>query len=568
MSLFRCLTLENLLPLVVLGTGAAACDDPDSTESDGGPNLTADGGQGDESRSLEIVSEGSLQLGFEQTADLELEYLLADGTPASDPVSFAIEGRPGDSSLSEVTAIPSTEGRVVTTLRAGTVGAASFRVRASAPGAANAYIEVSIGDAGFGNLSVVAEYGGSREVWGCELRLYTDRVCGELDPRAPPIADRSVHVGGAMEDGRWPGLFGSLAVGPTYTVLALGLGNGDGVVASGCVPGVAVEADPAPPVEVVVVLEDQPYGAAGRYTLDSQLDLTAAMSGRVDAWLAPATALLAEGTPAFLLDEIGLYLDQNVPEDAAGRFDEQRSELLLGLAERLAARDGDPSAALAAIARDLDASLYGPSLRSELLLDQVVQAEDQVTALRFSHEARELGVSLVVSGGLVGPRTVTFSQAALVSLSSGAATTTTEELALASHTLPFRLGTIAATVLRDALVPELGAASLPDYLAELLDCSDVGDWLAEQADGACDSACYAAACQQAAAHVADAMDQGLRDGDADYDALILEGHARLSDGDGDAATDVLDGGVWTARLTGDLESEVPAEFQGERDDIE
>ena len=568
MSLFRCLTPKNLLLVVVLGTGAAACSDPQSTEQDGGPDLSADAGQDEDSRTLRISSAPSLQLGFEQTADLELAYLLADGTAAPDPVSFAIEGRAGDSSLSEVTVVPDLDGRVVTTLRAGTVGAASFRVRASAPGAANAYVEVSIGDAGFGNLSVVAEYRGNREVWGCELRLYTDRACGELDPRAPPIADRSVHVGGEMQDGRWPGLFGSLAVGPSYTVLAMGLGNGDGVVASGCVPGVTVGADPAPPVEVVVGLEDQPYGAAGRYTLDSQLDLTEAMSGRVDAWLAPATALLADGTPAFLLDEIRLYLDQNVPEDAGGQFEEQRSELLLGLAERLAARDGDPSAALAGIARDLDASLFAPNLRSELLLDQVVQAEDQVTALRFSHEARELGISLVAGGGLVGPRTVTFSQAALVSLSSGAATTTTEELTLASHTLPFRLGTIAATVLRDALLPELGALSLSDHIAGLLGCGDVGDWLAEQAPGACDSECYATACQQAAQHLAEARDQGLRHGDADYDALILEGHARLSDGDGDAATDVLDGGVWTARLTGDLESEVPAEFQGERDDIE
>jgi len=565
MSLFRSLTLQNLLLVLVLGSGAFACVDSSDPGPDGGPALDAGA---DDGRTLVLVSEPSLQLEFGQTADLELEYRLADGSPATDPVSFAIEGRAGDSSLSEVSVLPSPEGRVSTTLRGGTVGAASFRVRASAPEAANAYIEVSIGDAGFGSLSVVALYEGAREVWGCELRLYADRACGELDPRAPPIADRSVHVGGPMDDGRWGGIFGSLAVGPTYTVLAMGLGNGDGVVASGCVPGVTIAADPAPPAEIVVDLEDQPYGAAGRYTLDSQLDLTSAMSGRVDAWLAPAMELLAPGTAEFILDQVGLYLDANVPEDGGANFEELRSELSYGLAERLAARDGDPNASLATLAADLDASLYGPSLRSELLLDQVVQAEDQVTALRFSHEARELEIALVANGGLVGPRTVSFAQAALVSLSSGGASTTTEELTLSTHTLPFRVGTIAATVLRDALVPELGAASLPEYIATLLDCTDVGGWLADQAAGTCDEACYAAACRQAATELAEAVDQGLRDGDADYDALVLEGHARLADGDGDAATDVLDAGVWSARLTGEREADVPAEFQGERNDIE
>lgn len=553
---------------MVLASGPVGCGSSDAPRPDGGPALDADAGAGEDSRSLELLGEESLELAFGQTAELSFAYHEADGAPAADAVSFAIEGRAGDSSLSEVLVAPDADGRVTTTLRAGTIGAASFRVRASAPGAANAYVEVSVGDAGFGSLSVDAEYRGSREVWGVELRLYTAQACGELDPRVAPVADRSVHVGGPHADAPWSGVFASLAVGPTYTVLAMGLGKGGGIVASGCVPGVTVLADPAPPVEVAVTLEDQPYGASGRFALASRLDLAEAMSGRVDAWLAPADELLAAGTAPFLLDEVAGYLTQNVPEDASGAFAELRPELERGLAERLAARGIDPSAALAALAEDLGGSMASPTLHSELLLDEVVRAEDQGTALRFSHEVIGFEVSLVVQGAVLGAREITFAQAGLVSLSSGAATTTTEELSLARHTLPFRIGTIGAAVLRDQILVERGASSLEDYLADALDCADLGAWLGEQAPGSCDSACYEAACEQAALDLAGVVDQSLRDGDQDYGSLTLEGHARLADANGDAATDGLDAGVWTATLQGDLQSDVPADFEGERDDIE
>jgi len=177
-------------------------------------------------------------------------------------------------------------------------------------------------------------------------------------------------------------------------------------------------------------------------------------------------------------------------------------------------------------------------------------------------------VDLSVAGEPAGVFPITFSQAGLVSLSSGAASTTTDELTLGAHTLPFRVGTLASTVLRDALVPEIGADSLEQYLGEFLDCTDLGGWLAEQVQGACDADCYRAACQQAATHLAQAVDEGLRGGDSDYGSLQLEGHAHLADGNGDASTDALDAGVWTARLTGALEADVPAEFDGERVDIE
>lgn len=543
------------------------CGGGGNVAPDGGPDTGGDAGQAEDGRTLELLGEETRQLGFGETSTLELVYL-EDGNVPGDAVSFAIEGNAGDSSLSAVTAVPDPEGHVVTTLRAGTVGAASFRVRASAPGAANAYVEVSVGDAGFGSLSVVADYRGSREVWGCELRLYTAQACGELDPRASPVADRSVHVGGSMDDGRWTAVFPSLAVGPSYTVLAMGLGEGGGIVASGCMPGVAVVADPAAPVEVTVTLDDQPYGASGRFAVSSNLDLADAMSGRVDAWLAPSTALLGGGAEAFVLDEVALYLAQNMPDEVDGSFEQLRPELARELAERFASRDADPSVALASLAADLDASLTSPTLRSELLLDQVVQAEDQASALRFSHEARALDVSLVVGGVAIGSRSVPFADAGLVSLSSGAATTTTEQLALGAHTLPFRLGTLAASVLEGVLLEELGATSLDDYFTQTLDCAELGGWLAEQGESPCDGACYEAACLQAAAHLAASVDQGLRAGDADYDSLGLEGTAHLADADGDATTDALDGGVWSAHLSGALESDVIADFSGERDDIE
>ena len=566
MFLFRSLTVQTL----VLGLWASgvigACSDQGSPEPDGGPNAGADAGEVE--RTLEVIGEAAVELGFGETAEIAFLYVDATGVAAADEVTFAIEGRAGDSSLSDVSTFPDETGRVATTLRAGTVGAASFRVRASAPSAANAYVEASVGDAGFGSLAVAAQYRGTREVWGCELRLYTGLACGEIDPAAPPVAGRSVHVGGQMVDGRWEGIFGSLAVGPSYTVLALGLGKGNGVVASGCVPGVLVAADPDPAVEVSVQLDDLPYGARGRFELRSRLDLSVALQGRVADWLRPANALLEGGTETFLLDEVALFLYANAPDEGDGRFAELRDELTRGVAERLAARDADVTAALSSLATDLAASLRAPTLGSELLLDEVVQVEDQAEALRFSHEASELEADLVVAGAEAGVFPITFAQAGLVSLSSGAASTTTDELTIGTHTLPFRIGTLAAAVLDSAVVPELGAGSLAEHLASFLDCGDLGGWIAEQVQGACDAECYRSACEQAAAHLAEAVDQGLRGGDVDYGALTLQGHAHLSDSNGDAATDTLDAGVWTALLTGSLEAQIPAEFDGERVDIE
>jgi hypothetical protein len=84
------------------------------------------------------------------------------------------------------------------------------------------------------------------------------------------------------------------------------------------------------------------------------------------------------------------------------------------------------------------------------------------------------------------------------------------------------------------------------------------------AAGTCDEACYATACRQAATELADGSTRAC----ATATRLRRPGPRRScppADGDGDAATDA-DAGVWSARLTGELEADVPAVFQGERDE--
>ncbi|MBI2892303.1 MAG: hypothetical protein HYY06_02035 [Deltaproteobacteria bacterium] len=561
-----CSRVAGLAALLFVGCGAA--DD----SADPAPN--GDGGAEFPVRELRVLGASPLQLRFGEEAELRFRYLdPATGDPASGEVAFALDGSAGDSSLTATSALTDPDGVAATALRAGTQ-AATFRVRASAPDAANAYVEVSVSDAGFGSISATVLYEGERQLWSVELFLYTlapDGDCGSLDPRDPPVADRNVAAQ-READGRWTGVLAGLAVGPTYAVLARGHAAASGIVASGCLPGIVVTAGPdGPPAQASIALADLPYGTGGAFVLESRFDLGAALGPRVSDWIAPASDLVdaSGGTAGFILAEVSLYVGANFGDQPDNDFEDRRDELAPALARRLADLGVDVDDILRVVDDGLEEALSELTLTSVLSLDGAADAIRDEGDLGFSHEAIGLGFPVTAGGDRRSLDEVSFGEAGLVSMSSGKARLDSDRLSIGEHTLPFRAGSLAVAILDHALAPAYGGAALEEWLADALACEDVGEWLADEtALELCGAPCYEAACDQAAASLAGAIRAGLLAGDVDVADLTLEGDANLLDANGDANTDSLLAGHWVGSLTGALELAVESDFEGSQRDLE
>ena len=168
---------------------------------------------------------------------MEVELREQSGAPAAaGVVRFALVGDARDGSVSPVVArVDPATGLARAEIRAPSDGA-SLRVRASADGAPDAYLDVSVSARGFGGISITSRYTGVRSPDRLEFRIYDGVTCAAAD-RAEPV--RPVPPlppsGGAIE-------FSGLAAGRTFTVRADAVGAG-GVLATDCVDGLTVARD-------------------------------------------------------------------------------------------------------------------------------------------------------------------------------------------------------------------------------------------------------------------------------------------------------------------------------------
>ncbi len=503
-----------------------------------------EGGSGDDDGeetpyTLEWEDPSGLRLGFGESRLVRVRYEDPEGAPVTDVVSFALVGQAEDASLSALD--DRSEGGVAeVTLNAASIDATSFRLRASAPLAPEILLDVSVSDAGFGDLRVVPRFLGYREFDGRIAHAYTGGSCAEIDPRALPADDRSVPI-----EVDWaPVTFEGLAVGPSYAVAVTGSADGV-VVAFGCADGLTVSDGLQSEIEVPV--EDLVPTPDGEYDVRSELDLADAIAGQPDAWLAPTLALVTDegGAADYLVARIADYVEASYDAAARARFvsavDDGGGRSALESA--LSTPGRDPLTFVSALGRDLEEALAHPVVHSWLAIDPLdgaLSAMHDVLSVEIAGEAIDAA----------DDATLALADLAIVSQAAASVTTDAGTIEIGEHELAFPVGSLAAGTAEQVVPAARGAADLAGLVAQTLDCEDVADILADAgADADCDRACLAAGCREASVHLATSIGASLRAGDAMLGRLVVRGTAELRDDGGDLEAEQLGAGLWLGSIS-------------------
>lgn len=215
----------------------------------------------------------------------ELVTFTARVTPvtAAAEVRFALVGDALDGSLSATRVAVAADGTAGSELTAPS-SAASFRVRASARCAADAYVDVSVGDRGFGALVAEAVYRGSRQPERLSVGIYRAVDCVSLPTTGPDRAAPVPLPGGSVR-------FGELPAGVDYVVRGLAIGRDGLELAAACAGPARVDVDAT--ARATLVFTDAPLRLVDRYGLALSFDLASLASESTSRWVAPVTAEIA-----------------------------------------------------------------------------------------------------------------------------------------------------------------------------------------------------------------------------------------------------------------------------------
>lgn len=217
---------------------------------------------------------------------------------AASELRFALVGDALDGSLSVTRASLAPDGTAVTELTAPSTSA-SFRVRASARCGSDAFVEVSVGERGFGMLLAEAVYRGARTPERLSVGLYRAMDCVSLSTAGPDRATEVPLPGGAVR-------FGELPAGIDYVVRGLALGAGGVELAAACAGPARVMANAT--ARATLVFADAPLRLAPRYDLSLAFDLSSTAAASATRWLTPVTNDLttAGGDAALLGNAVSL----------------------------------------------------------------------------------------------------------------------------------------------------------------------------------------------------------------------------------------------------------------------
>ncbi|MGE0785666.1 MAG: hypothetical protein AB7S26_08255 [Sandaracinaceae bacterium] len=519
---------------LVLGTAvlAAGCD---------GTDVMLDGGTDPPPaprRTLTLESEPSLTLTFQASADVEARLTEMGRDVAREPITFALEGTAHDSSLADLMRETDTGGRARTSLTAGT-RAAVFRVRANAEGATPVYVDVSVGNDGFGGLHVNVPYGGVR-VGGVRRAalVYVDVACDDVadSPDAPARAT-------LIEDPETPDVtFRTLPAGLSYTVVGRLLGPGDVVLAHACVEEVVVARDTT--IDVDLELEDEPLDPTGMH--DIRVD--------IESGFATELAALATASSGDLIGEAaaGLYLDALEDE----LMDRGLTGATAALAMERSARMLD-----AVVGSALDTAGEGPAYALAAFFADLAQrlAHVQLAGpLTLTRDGVHLDAAWTPTDLVVGPLIPAPDSPAPLFLDPSASGLTIEptltllpgpgadDLAVEPLVLDLPLLTLVTETIL-AMVSDAGGAD-----AALMSGSGCGE-VARVVGGTsvaaeCDDGCVEAACARALRSALDDATMSATVGPS-RTAVELGGAVHMTDDNADLAVDRFEGtlsGTWSA----------------------
>lgn len=514
----------------------AGCGDRDSA---GGPpgadaGATVEGAPGPESRRLDLVSASSLRLDAGDESRIEVRLLDADEQPvAGEPVGFALVGRAQDASLAELSVTSDAEGMAANRLMGGQI-VATFRVRVSAEGADDIYIDVATSDAGFGTLVVDAAYAGTRVLAQRVLTAQADATCADEPTEGDPTI--------TLTDGD-QAMFLALPADTTYAVHGVASGPDGTMLAKGCVDGVVVAADRD--ATASLAWDDEPLQPVGTFELEADLDTTAPAASLAQSLQQTGDGLVLDvaGTEdashagaAFLLDSLDAVLRG---EEFAGQSD------FTSLANAIAKERAMPTT-VPSLEQTLQAALddaeHGPQVVVAGMAGYIeeslasVRLAAEVTLDRDGHELPMAWRTLRVDAVPV-PADAAVPTLDLSALEDDAAAEAvfragrdTVEITKVRFALPF--GALATQSLRTIASKETGLSS---ELFEQLGCAEFAAWREEQSVGpsVCHGVCIRKACARVVERIVAAAEIAWLALDEQRARVTLQGTLALEDDDGD-----------------------------------
>ena len=496
-------------------------------------------------RTLTLRDSSGRTVLFGDTLDFAVEYAEADGRPvAGAEVAFAMVGVAHDSSLMQTAVLTDARGVASGTLIAGRTRA-SFRVRASAAGAAPAVFDVAVGDAGFGALRAEVRYAGSRVITTRVVAIHGGATCEDTITAAAPDREQLlVELDSAAR-------FVALPAELSYAVVARGMSDSGALVTRGCVDDIRIVNGME--AVTVVAMTDVAVTAAGAY--DVALDVSVPSAGGAVRDLSAAVVAgleLGGGDATFVLDAIAL--------DVADR--DSAAADALGLARTSDTLD-------ASLARAFEASGTRPSLALTSLANE---GADGLSTVRVT------GVLELDARGVALPDA--FSDLRISSLSIGAAPTELDAVGptgmptaliaagfsparslLIVDTLDLRvwLGSTALSVF-EALARTYGARDFAELVGVRGGCDAAVRWAASKPAIAdvCGDSCVRNACESTATALVGALSELLVALDVERDVLHLEGEIGGLDADADTRLDSIGpgslAGTWSTPggMSGDV----------------
>ena len=471
-------------------------------------------------RFLELEGESSLMLVFGDEARILVRYLDEDRAPIRGGiVTFALEGRAHDSSLLGLDGITQADGVAESTLMAGSTRAA-FRVRITAEDADPLWVDVAVGDEGFGQLEVATTYEGTREP-RLGVAVFADLTCDD-----PLTMDTRGDWYRMVESTERPVTFIGLPAGVTFAVVGRGEGPAGDLLAYGCVDGVIITAEELQSAAVDIV--DLPQQSRGVY--DSQLDFetpeTAALLG---TQVAMRYSTVADSGARAILDAAEAALTEAGNEDLALLLSMAREdEMEAAFGARLRADGIGPEAALGfveALVRDrIERVVIAGTLR---ISDGLVF---QVTGVQSGTRA---GLMDLTSPGLME----------LDASVDGALDETGETLVLDELAVTLPVGALVDGV-ANAELGERAEGGLAELMVLHAECDRVMP--PEGTEDYCNEACIQTACEHAVENLAGELLVGLESIGRAY--VRMSGEVALVDDTADLSADTLAAeldGEWT-----------------------
>lgn len=522
--------MRRVLLVLSAALAAIACG-PTEVHLDGGTGDAATGPAG----RIVVESAATVTLTYEETADIEVTYL-ESGTPQADvPLRFALDGTANDAALDTLEVTTDGSGRARTRLMAGTVRSV-FRVRVSAERAPNAWVNVSVSDAGFGGLDIEAVYDGARTEYARRvITVYSETPCDPTGSYPASAIARQV----ALEDASEAGVsFTTLPAGLTYTVVGVVEGAGGTALATACVDGLEVAPDELRPV--FLRFDDADLAPQGGYSLELEVaaDAFGAIATRgVDAGLAGRMPRADD----FLAGLVTVLRDRGDVAEADA-LEMEVGTLALELQPMLTAAGADPAEGL----RRFFARLLG-LLRQVRVSGPLMLTWDGV---RTAGTWDAADVTLGSAGDPDAPPPLP-----LAPMEAGIELAPILGLAWVADTDTLDVEALALTIPLSALVNAAIEAARVDpssspggALRDAAGCGILASWVVDSPTYGpiCDAACADAACMAALAPVLEAAEAAVS-AEPGVDAMTVRGSVSAFDDDGDLSVDRLDGtlaGTW------------------------